>query len=118
MKSDESGQTPSKQDAQRKEDQLAEVLSAEQIRCLKNQWIETPEQFLSIAATDEGQVGLCKLLGIKKKLLIGILDHLRKMIPPETARDVSTPKPGGSLGVILTEDQIRKHSHPQEGEGE
>ena len=118
MKSEESKQPSSGKEAKSQTILLSDVLSTEQLTLLHKQWIETPEQLLSIAATDEGQVGLCKLLSIENDRLQTILNWLRADVSPGIVGETSSPKPGGKLGVILTEDQIGKHRRSEEGDKE
>ena len=75
---------------------------------LKARWITTAEQLLSVAAAPNGVSGIAELLDIAKEEVEGLLDEVRKTIGTVAARSIQTAaQPGGSLGVVLTDEQRR-----------
>ena len=80
---------------------LADALTSEQIAHLKEHWIETPEQFLSAVATEEGKAGMCRLLVLDGSQLEERAKQLAKGLSPEALERLQSTQPGGELGVIL-----------------
>jgi len=76
---------------------------------LRKHWIETAEQALAASATAEGREGLKTLLACDESALETLLAALRKVVGPEEAQRLSQPLPGGACGVVLTEEQKRRH---------
>ena len=78
---------------------LADVLTDRQIALLKEHWIETPEQFISVVATQEGRTGLCILLARDGERLDDCVKRLSEGLPAEVVKRLQSPQPGGKLGV-------------------
>jgi len=76
-------------------------LTAEQIARLAARWIETPEQFLSAVATDEGKAGMCRLLVLDESGLASCVKQLAEGLSPDVVEQMLSTQPGGELGVIL-----------------
>ncbi len=94
---------------------LADVLSAHQITLLKEQWIETPEQFLSVVATQEGRAGLCVLLALDEERLQDCVKRLSDGLPSDVVERLQSPQPGGQLGVIWPKRTDGPNDAEQEG---
>ena len=92
------------------------IFTSKQIKLLQDHWIETVEQVLSTASTDEGKEGLAKLLEVDKGTLEGILDNLSRTLPLETLEEVSKSEPERPRGVIFPEQQERQTGSNDEGE--
>ena len=83
------------------ESAFSEVLTAEQIARLKEHWIETIEQFLSAVATEEGRVGVCRLLALDGSQLEDCVKRFTEKLPPDVAEQLRSTRPGGQLGANL-----------------
>jgi len=77
------------------------VLTAEQIARLAEHWIETPEQFLSAVATEEGKAGMCRLLALEASQLEDCRERLAERLAPDVVERLQSTQPGGKLGVIM-----------------
>lgn len=77
------------------------ILTAEQIARLAEHWIETPEQFLSAVATEEGKAGMCRLLALDASQLEDCRERLAEQLAPDVVERLQSTQPGGKLGVIL-----------------
>jgi hypothetical protein len=75
------------------------------LAALKQQWIETAEQVLALAASPIGRRHLQQLLQYDESQLESLLAALRQAVGPEAAARFLAPQPGGSLGLALTEEQ-------------
>ena len=95
---------------------LAGVLTAEQIARLKEHWIETPEQFLSAVATEEGRAGMCRLLAMDERRLDGCVKQLAERLDPGVVEQLRSTRPGGELGAILSEPPAGQDDVEQGGE--
>jgi len=77
---------------------LSAVLDERQATLLRERWIETVEQFLSIAATPRGAEGIRALLGLDEQAFGALLERVRCLHPHAMESPVS---PGGTLGLRL-----------------
>lgn len=94
---------------------LEGLLTAEQIARLKEHWIETPEQFLSAVATEEGQAGMCRLLTLDESQMESCVKRLAEGLPPDVVERLQSTQPGGELGVILPKNESQDNPQSQGG---
>jgi hypothetical protein len=80
---------------------FADVLTAEQVDRLREHWIETIEQFLSAAATDEGRAGMCRLLDLTELEFANCARRLAEGLPSDIVEGLKSTRPGGELGANL-----------------
>jgi hypothetical protein len=83
-------------------------VSAVVATALKQNWIETAEQVIGLAATVPGREGLKRLLGLDEAGLSALLAILAEVVGLESTRQLSQPSPGGATGVVLTDEQRAK----------
>ena len=95
---------------------FAGVLTAGQITHLKEHWIETAEQFISAVATDEGKVGMCRLLTLDGPGLEACVTRLAEKLPPDVVEKLQSTKPGGYLGANLPQQAADKDDAAAGGE--
>ncbi len=91
------------------------LFRTEEIQALRDHWIETIEQFLSATATAEGSEGMIRLLDVSEGAFHDIRMHLLRLAPPELQDEMTLPQPGGSLGVILTDEQKEQRGCSEKG---
>lgn len=91
------------------------LFTSAQTYSLHGHWIETVEQVISVAATDDGREGLAKLLKVDKNALNDILTALSKMLPPEVLEEISQPQPDRPRGVLFPAQQKNRHSSSGKG---
>lgn len=77
------------------------ILSNEQLLILHKHWIETVEQLLSAASTEEGRRGLRALLDLDEQAFVTILVQLSELLPVHIRDTICRPQRGGSLGVLF-----------------
>ena len=94
---------------------LGPALTAEQVRLLRERWITTVEEMVSAAATPDAAAGLAQLLGLEEGGLAAVLDSARRMLGEERFQNLSQRRPGGYMGAILSEEQMRRAA-PGKGE--
>ena len=90
---------------------LADIpkLPAASVAALRRHWIETAEQSLATSATPEGRAGLKALLACDEAVLDSLLAALQSVVGPAEARRLTQPTPGGACGLVLTDEQKRRH---------
>ena len=91
-------------------DQL-EGLSAEAVASLRGRWIETAEQLVALAASEDGRAGLKELLDLDDDALGELVARAKALVGSEGTARLSQATPGGTLGVVLTDEQKRLHRH-------
>jgi hypothetical protein len=81
-------------------------LPSETITTLQANWIETAEEVLAVAATEQGAAGLKRLLELDEPTFDALLSSVRKFVGQHQSQAIgAASRPGGPLGVKLTEEQ-------------
>ena len=88
-------------------DQL-DGLSAEAISSLRAQWIDTVEELLALLATPPGREGLKELLNTDDEGLGALQGRCSALVGQSEAARLSQAKPGGPLGVPITEEEMEQ----------
>ena len=83
-------------------------LSEDQIRRLRDRWIDTAEAFLGVVATPEAKPGLAQLLELSLDQLEPLIQQAVEIVGADTARRLSSPQRGGPTGATLTDEQRRR----------
>ena len=84
---------------------LSDVLPEDKCDELKNYWIETPEQFITMTVTQDQKDRMAKLLDISLDKLQKINDGFLSQMSQETVDALLTLKRGGELGYLYNTDK-------------
>lgn len=79
------------------------------VRKLKDQWVESAEELLALAASPGGQDRLKSLLGLNSMQLEQLIRTLTDIVGESTAQAIRRgAETGGRLGALLTEEQKQR----------
>jgi len=71
------------------------------LAALREKWITTAEQFISIASTEAGHLGLCNTLSCDENMLRALLDIVAMALPPEKVTRLRQPVSLHPMGMLM-----------------
>lgn len=78
----------------------------ERARQLASFWVNTAEEFISMASTPRGRAGLADLLEVSQEELDALLQMVAAHLPEEVAEELAQPtKKQHPLGAILYDEE-------------